>query len=137
MYLNKYSPMVQGATTEQDCSGGTAYSWTVFKPMQVKQLLAVVSTVMSSTAAVVLTFYRRPTYGSSANQVSLGTLTVGATAAVGTVYYKAISGTVLAPGEQVACIATTVASTSGKVFPGFDADENPEVPVNLSNMVAG
>lgn len=136
MYLNKFNSVVKGVT-ELDASGANEEVFQIFSSMRINRIQALVTTVMSSAASVVLSFYKRPTFGSTSGEVLLGTLTIASTAAVGRLYYKDISGTAFAPGQCLVCKVSTVATVSGKVVSGFEANEEPEIPGNQSNMYAG
>lgn len=137
MYTNKFSPIVKGVT-ELDCSSTSNLDvFGVFANMRVTRLMALVSTVMNSTGPVVLNFYRRPTHGSATGEVLIGSISISGTAAVGKCYFKDVAGVQVHPGEEVVCKVGTAATTSGKVLSGLEANEEAEVPANISNMVAG
>lgn len=135
MYLNKYGDRSKNSTAIQVSAANTD-SWDCFYAHQVRRIMATVDTIMSSTGAVVITFYRRPIYGTTTSQVSIGTLTIASTAAVGKVYYKDVEGPVILEGDQVAAVVTTTATTSGKVINNYIGDESPEQAANITNMVA-
>lgn len=141
MYLNKFVSLAPSAVGELDLSTGTVLVYFVAPArMKVKQLQAMVSTAIVSTGAVALSFYRRPTHGSTSGEVLLGTLTVPAATAVGKTIYKNVvldDVTVsLNAGEELVVKLATAATTSGKAICNFVADEDPEVDLNQSNLVA-
>lgn len=108
----------------------------IMRRVQVTRIMALVDTVMSSTGAIVVKFWRRPTYGSTAGQVLIGQLSIPATQAAGSVVYKEISQVTLNPGEEVTYECTTAATTSGKALFDFEYEDAPEAAANSSNMVA-
>lgn len=141
MYLNKLVSLAPSAVGELDVSTGTVLVYFVAPMrMKIKQCQAMVSTALVSTGAVALTFYRRPTHGSTSGEVSLAALTVPAATAVGITIYKNLSldGSTVSvnAGEEIVVKLTTAATTSGKVICNFVADEDPEVDLNQANLVA-
>lgn len=137
MYTLKFAPL-QKDITELDCSSTASLNvFVVAQPMELKRIAALVTTVMSSTGTILLTFFKRPTFGSTSGEASLGTITIPATAAVGGTYYKELnSNTILLPGQCLVVKVTTAATTSGKCCPLFEAQDAPEVPANMSSMIA-
>lgn len=137
MYLNKFFNMHAIGATELDCSGSNTAGVHVMDATNVARIEVLVSTVMVSTTPIVITVKRRPTYGTATGEVTISTLSIPATQAVGGVIYKDLAGTVnLAPGEGLSFAVTTVATTSGKVLVGFVGLEDPETPANQSKMIA-
>lgn len=129
------------AVTSLTSAADSAFSYVVQAPMDVDRLLAVVSTAVVSTGAVVLTFYRCPTLdsGGAGARVSLGTLSIPAATAVGKVVYKDISPTLVVPGDQIIVKVTTAAAgggAAGNAFHDVQFSDSPDAPGNLSNMLA-
>ena len=129
------------ATAEDLTSVATMLSSFVFgSQMQVRKLLLIISTAtVSPTSSCVVTFWRRPTLGSDAGRVSLGTLTIPTATAAGKVYYKDIDDVVFAPGEELLVTVTTAcagAGAAGKGYPDFECYDCPEAPKNQTNVVA-
>ena len=143
MYTNKGGNVQSwGTLAELDCSasGVAGQSWLVMSKIQVKRLVGIVTTVFSSTAAGVVTFYARPTYGSATSQVSLGTLTVGSSsgsAAVGNVFISKITPVAVNPGNQIVTSVTTVLTTSGKIGAGFEWEDQTEEAKDIAAIVGG
>lgn len=129
MYTDKLQAVTQvGAGAELDLAstGVKGCSWVVMSPIVITRLLAYISTVFSSTANAVVTFYAYQAYNSSSGQISIGVLKVGTTAgvgAVGQVYYNTNTPYRAYPGQQIITNVTTAATTSGKVICGFEASE--------------
>lgn len=133
--------LMVGAGTAKDCSstGVFAYTWNYIEPATVKTLAVKVTVVMSSTVAIVVTFRRRPAYGSAGSgataQTVLGTVTVAKTAAVDTVFVNNITPVTLNPGEQIVADCTTAATTSGSAIAYVIADYSAETSLNESVTV--
>lgn len=143
MYVNKGGHVLQwGTLAELDCSstGVAGSSFLVFSRIQVKRLTAIVTTVSSSTAAAVVTYRLRPTYGSASGQSVIGTLTVGSSsgsAAVGNVFISKITPVNVNPGSQIVTDVTTAFTTSGKVSAGFEWEDSPEEAKDIAAIVGG
>lgn len=127
-----------GAGTAKDCSstGVFAYTWNLLEPARIWRLAIKVTVVMSSTGGVVFTFRRRPTYGATTAQSSLGTVTATLTAAANTVFYNDITPVNLNAGDQIVCDCTTAATTSGSAIAYVLMDYDPETAVNSSSAAA-
>lgn len=103
------------------------------------RVMLLVSTATVSTGNIVVTVYQRPTYGSTAGQVTLGTITIPTGVAAGTIYYKNIESVKVPPGSQIAFNVTTAAAgggAAGAAFPMFKAFMASEDPRNVTAMVA-
>lgn len=126
--------VIIGAGTAKDCSstGVFAYTWNLTEPGTIKQLIVKTTTAMVSSAATVITFRRRPTYGSSSGQSSLGTVSVAATAAANAVFVNNITPVNLNVGDQIVADCTTAATTSGSVIANIVADYSAETSLNES-----
>lgn len=135
MYINKYGDRSKN-TSSLALSAANTDSWDSFYAHQVRRIMCTVITVLSSSAAVVLTFYKRTVINTTTSQVSIGTLTLASTAAVGTCFYKDVEGPIIYEGDQVACVVSTTATTSGNVITNYVADESPEQAANNTLMVA-
>lgn len=109
--------------------------------IRVRRILATVSTAIVSTGSVVITVFSRPTVGSTASQVSLGTLTIPAASVAGSTFYKDLSTIVsgVKAGQSVAFAVSTAAAgggAAGAVYCTFEAEEDPETASNQSNLTA-
>ena len=102
------------AVLDADSTGATGVhgEYLVMKRLKVKRLMALVSTVISGAAEV--EFKRRPTPGSATGEVSLGTLSIPDTTAVGQMLYKDIDPVLLNAGEAIS-FEVSSAGTSGAV----------------------
>ena len=121
-----------GAAYTLTSTGAFAYTWNLLEGGTVRQLAIKLTTSASSTAAPVVTFYSRPTYGSSSSQVSLGTVTLGATGAVNSLYLNNIKPVNVPAGSQIVAVCTTAASTGGAAIAYCTVDYAPEEPGNQS-----
>lgn len=125
-----------GAGTAKDLSstGVFAYTWNFLEPAEIRQLAVKVTVVLVATAGAVITFRRRPAYGSAGSgataQTSLGTVTVGINAAVDTVWVNNITPVIINPGDQIVCDCTTAASASGSAIAYLVHCFDPEVSKN-------
>lgn len=139
-YLNKYmlaSASVAGPVVL------TSVADVLYFPLPqsevVQRIALLVTTAMSSSGAAVVTVYSRPTHGSTTGQVSLGTLSIPAAATAGQCYYKDISdnasGNPVAAGQEIVFSVTTASTSAGAGIPMVLVDDDPEVPLNQSNLV--
>lgn len=115
--------------------------YNIMKPIKVTRLTFVVSSaVTAGTTAPVVTFYRRPTFGSNTGRVAIGTLTIPNSASVGQVIYKDVNPVMINAGEQISFARTVQAADGGTAaglgFYGFMSELKTETPANSSNMVA-
>ena len=104
--------------------------------LKLTRIMVEVSTAVVSTAPAVVTVYQRPTYGSTAGQIAIGTLSIPGGTAAGKILYKNVESVKLVPGQQLAFACTTAATSSGaglSMFKGFIVSE---VPSNVANMIA-
>lgn len=129
------------AANSQDLSAAAVH--TTFKSvgsqMDVTRLMAIVTTAVVSTGAVVVKFWRRPTFGSTASQVLLGQLSIPAGTAAGKVLYKDISPTQVNPGEEISFEVTTAAAgggAAGGAVYELELSDSPEAGGNQANMIA-
>jgi hypothetical protein len=133
--------LMVGAGTAKDVSstGVFAYTWNFIEPASVRQLACKVTVVMNSTGGIVVTFRRRPAYGSAGSgataQTVLGTVTIPKTAAADVVVVNNITPVNINPGEQIVADCTTAATTSGSAIAYVVADYNAEVAKNESVTV--
>lgn len=124
--------LLLGTLAAKDCSstGDFAYNEHLDENTRVWRLKAKVTTVMVSTGTIVITFYVRPTYGSTSGQITLGTVVIPATAAANNEYYKDITPVNVAEGSQIIANVTTAATTSGACIAHWLDDVDPEVALN-------
>jgi hypothetical protein len=115
--------------------------WYVGEQVVLTRLQLIVSTTLvADVTAPVLTFYARPTFGTTTGQVSLGTLTIPDLTAAGKILYKNIESVKVPQGYTIAVNRSTQASSSGTaagagfvMVKGFVAVEDPR---NVSLMIA-
>ncbi len=94
-------------------------------------MFIVTAAIVGETIAPVVTFYARPTIGSTASQVTLGTLTIPDLTAAGKVVYKNIESAKIPAGYTLAvahtqCTSSGTAAGAGFVMvKGFVAVEDP------------
>ena len=103
-----------------------------------KRLAFALSVSVVSTGACVVAFKKRTAIGVTANEVTLGTLTIPATATAGKVVVKEINEAVLAPGEVLALEVTTAAAgggAAGSGYYGYVLEEDPEYVLNQANVI--
>lgn len=124
-----------------DLTGAAVHTTSVGIVAQVKvvRLKAMVTTAVVSSGAVVITYKKYPTYGSSASAVTLGTISIPAATAAGKVLYKNITPVVCTPGEQIVYEITTAAAgggAAGNAYYAVEFELDPEQPANQSDMIA-
>lgn len=122
-------------------TGVHTYSQLIQERTAVSRLLLTVTTLVAAdTTLAVVTYKRRPTFGSSSGEVTLGTITVPDATAVGKVLFKNIDEAELNAGEELVFEVTTAAvdgggATGGALY-GVTQQEAPEDPRNVSDMIA-
>jgi len=142
-YLNKYMLISAGVAGPVVV---TSVADVQYFPMPMSQVVqrieALVTTAVVSSAPVVISVFSRPTHGSTSGQVLLGTLSIPGGTAVGKCVYKDIadnaSGQPVAAGQEIVFGVTTAAAgggAAGAVLCMALVDDDPEVPLNQSNMV--
>lgn len=139
MYLNRFGGPRLISTAESLASAAVIARFMAMHQVQVKQIAFVVSTATVSSANIVVTVKRRPTVGSSSGEVTIGTLSIPTGVAAGKMYYKNVTPVTVAQGEEIVFEVTTAAAgmgAAGAGYSGFDAEHDPEVPANNSDMVA-
>lgn len=111
----------------------------ISKGIRVTQIKFHVTTaVVATTTAPVVAVKKRPTPGSSSGEVTIGLLTIPNGTAVSKIVYKNVTPVELAPGDSLAFEHTVQAAgtPAGAGYYSVDYDIDPEVPANLSDMVA-
>lgn len=107
--------------------------------MLINRIQMHVTTATVSTGNIVVAFKKYLAPGVSAGAVTLGSITIPTAIAAGKVYYKDISSVGLEPGQEIVVEVTTAAAGGGAAGAAVFAlvgEEDPEVPANMSNMVA-
>lgn len=123
-------------------STGDYAKWYVMAPtIEISRLLLIVSTTtLTGTAAPVVTFYARPTFGSTSGQITLGTITVPSASVAGAIIYKNIESVKIPAGYTIVANLSTAGtdggSAAGAGFVGFNAFMASEDPRNVAVMVA-
>jgi hypothetical protein len=103
------------------------------------RIMIQISTATVSSGNIVVSVYQRPTYGSTAGQVLIGTLVIPTGVAAGGIYYKNVESVKIPQGSQLAFACSTAAAGGGAagagfcMFKGFMSSEDPK---NVSAMVA-
>lgn len=117
-------------------TGVFGYSEVLLENCVISRLMAKVTTeIDSGSASTTITFYARPTYGSSASQVTLGAVILPDNAIVGAMYYNDIDPVNVPANYQIIADVTVASTTAGAAIAGFLAQYDPEVPANM-NMTA-
>ena len=137
------APSSNAYLTALSLVGGTGdyAKWYVGDQVIVERLmLMVTTTTLTGTAAPVVTFYARPTFGSTSGQITLGTLTIPTATAAGSIVYKNIESVKLPMGYTLVANLTTAGTDGGSaagaglvMFKMFQATEEPK---NISLMIA-
>jgi len=148
MYSEEYVtpcliPSSAAAQTALSLVGGVAdyASWYAGEQFILTRLMIIVSTTTAtSTANPVVTFYARPTFGSTTGQISIGTITVPTGTAAGAILYKNVESVKIPPGYTLTARLTTqgtdASAAAGAGFVMFKGFVAPEDPRNVSLMVA-
>lgn len=142
MYTEKTQSKLQvgaGAADDLSATGVHSYSFVFLSQVTVKRLLALISTAVVSSGNVVVNFKKYVAYGSSAGEVSLGTLLIPGGTAKDKVFYKEIDEVTFHPGDQLIFEVTTAAaggSAAGGAVYDVEAFDDPEYAPDQSKMVA-
>lgn len=140
MYANKVPALTFKGSAQSLTSNANIANYLAMAKVLVRRVSFQVTTATVSSGGIVLTFYVRPTPGSTAGQVTLGTITIPTAIAAGTVYYNDLGETgVLLPGQELACDVTTAAAGGGAAGAGYfvpqEIEEYPDMATNFSNHV--
>lgn len=125
---------IASPTVVTTSTGIVSRNFAVQQPFIVRSIAACV-VVAPGTTPPVLNFKRRPTPASATGEVSIGTLTIPTTAAVGSVYYKTGFSTKIFPGEELVVDVTTASVTTGTVVPSAHVEPSWEAPANNVEMI--
>lgn len=142
MYNKNSSNFIQvGAGAADDLTGAAVHSTTFVcrRKCELKRLLALISTAIVSTGAVVVAFKKYIVYGDSTGAVTCGTLSLPAGTAKDKVYYKEIEPVTFEVGDQLIMEVTTAAAGGGAAGGAiylFDEYDSPDQPTENSKMVA-
>ncbi len=129
-------PNGSGVLAADDLSAAAVHGeYVCIKKFDIKALKAPVTTLLDTAAAAQVTFYKRSAPGVTASQVTLGVLSFPNATAVGKVMYKEITPVEVLPGQALAFEVTVAADTAGGALYGFDYEDSPEEPANISSMV--
>lgn len=107
----------------------------------ITRIMCIVTTALvADTAVPVLTFYARPTIGSTTGQVTIGTLSFPDLTAAGKIVYKNVESAKIPQGYTIAVNRSTQATSSstaaGAGFVMIKGFQNVEDPRNISLMIA-
>ena len=132
-------PNGSGVLAADDLSAAAVHGeYVCIKNFDFKMMKALITTAVVSTGAVSVVFYKRSAPGVSAAQVTLGTLLIPAASVVGAVVYKSVTPVEFLPGNALAFEVTVAAAgggAAGGALYGFDYEDSPEQPANVSSMV--
>lgn len=128
-----------GAADDLSATGVHSYTQVLTQNARITRIYAYITTAVVSSGAVVVTFRRRPVYGASTNQSTLGTLSIPAAQAKDGMVYKDITPVNCNIGDEIAFEVTTAAAgggAAGGAIYDFEADMDPETAANQSKLVA-
>lgn len=139
MYPQKFGHLSNSTSVTLSSTGVTVID-RVHSGCELSRMTAVITTSISSSGAVVVSYLYRPTPGSATGQVSLGTLTIPAASTGGQCVYKDINPSpsgekVLLPGGEIVVSVTTAATSSGAASLGGEKIDSPLNAKAISNMV--
>lgn len=114
--------------------------YNVMSRFKLSRIMLKVSTlVATSTTAAQVSFYQRPTPGSTSGEVLIGTLTIPTGTAVGKVLYKDVESVSLQVGQdlvvKLAVQGADGSSAAGAGFAGFVGMLDPEDARSEANMI--
>lgn len=136
MYTEKLRVAFDSTTPVSLASNAVIKKYAFFRPAIIRRVGVGITTTCNSTGVVVVAVKKYPTMGSNASAVTLATLNIPATSAAGKVIYIPLaSAQKLIEGDELVFEVTTAATTAGVGVCMFDADDNPEMPANNSDMV--
>jgi hypothetical protein len=142
MYLDKIGGLCPIGTLGAAVMTGTgvlAHRYVALMPIKVKRIMLKITAATVSSGNIVVAVKKRPTIGSASGEVAIGTITIPTAVAANAIYYKDVTGVVCAQGDEICFDVTTAAAgggAAGTALPMIEAEEDPEVPANNSNMVA-
>lgn len=125
-----------GAAYTLSSTGVAAYNFLAIDNVRVMRFMAYVTTAIVSTAPVVVQLIRRPVYGSTTNQVIIGTLQIPGGTVVDTIVYKDIIPAQCLAGDQFVFNTSTAATSSGAALFDFIFDYDPETAPNQTKYLA-
>lgn len=142
MYTEKvYGRVPKSAGAAQNLAVAAVHSYLelVLSQFLVKRIAAIITTSVVSTGAVVVKFYDRPTPGSAAAQVTIGTLNIPAGTLVGSVVYKDVTAYSMHPGHELAMEVTTASAgggAAGGAVYAVEGEDDPESVLDQPTMIA-
>lgn len=93
--------------------------------------------ISGTTTAPTVVFTKRPTPLSATSEAVAGTLTLPSGTAIGKVVYKDIDPVAFKPGDSMEISHTVgVGTPTGMGLYGFECEDSPEQPANVSDMLA-
>lgn len=131
-------PVGAGAAQALTGAGVHTYSVVLSENARITRLYAKLTVAVVSTGGVLVTFRRRPAFGSATGQTALGTLTIPAGTAADKVVYKDITPVNCNIGDQLVFDVVTAAAgggAAGSALYGYEADRDPETVGNQSNLL--
>lgn len=121
-----------GAAFTLSSTGVFAYTWNFLEPSVIRQIAVKVTTIISSSAPVVVQFLLRPTYGSTSGQTVLGTVTLTGTQAANTLVVNNIKPVSVPANSQIVANCSTAATSSGAGVALMASEYSPEESLNES-----
>lgn len=126
-----------GSAVSLTGTGLAAQDVVYIEPSRIWRLVAYVTTTVVSTAKVQVQCLYRPVKGSSSGQVIVGTIFIGATAAVDSAWYVDITPYNLPAGSQVVfnvSVAAAGGGAAGAAIVDIVEDFDPEAVANESKF---
>lgn len=141
MYTFKFQSLAPSTLSAQSLtSAADVLTYHVASQCQLVRAMAKVTTAVVSSGAVVVQVVRRPVNGSATGESVLATITIPAGTAQGKVVYKDVAaGTGVEAGNELIFRVSTAAAgggAAGAMLGLVEAIEDPEVPLNQTNMLA-
>ena len=125
--------MVQEDVVNRNVQGSSDLI-TIHSPLRLLRVGYTVTTVIAG--AMTQTITKRLIPGDDTGEVAVTTLTIPDTTVAGKVLYKDLTPIDLNPGDQIEFATTQAGAQTGAGICFIEVIPRPEVPANLSDMVA-
>lgn len=106
------------------------------RPADVDQVQFVVKTALSSSGDTVVSFRKRLVVGSASGEVVVATINIPTGTAAGVVVYKRLNEVSFSTGQVLSVQVTTAATSAGDGYASFNAEFDPETPVNQAMLAS-
>ena len=132
-----FAPQIALEAAAGNISGGLWSPGTPTAVTRVQVLVTVAFDYNVQTVEGIVTFFKRVTFNSDTNRVSLGTVRLIHGTAAGVRLFKDINPHVITPGQQIIAAITTAATGGGAIAGDFLPEVEhlpvPEMPANMKN----